>query len=119
MNAFLNFISQYWIFIILIIAIVVVGGYYIYHFYKTPSDEQIQKVKQWLLYAVMMAEKELGSKTGELKLEYVYNLFISKFPAVANMISFERFSSLVDEVLQKFEQIIEGNENIKNYVSRS
>ncbi|MFR6482019.1 MAG: hypothetical protein ACLUPD_10785 [Anaerotignum faecicola] len=45
--------------------------------------EQREKVKEWLLLAVTEAEKELGSGTGQLKLRYVYDLFLRRFPAVA------------------------------------
>ena len=45
-------------------------------FNKKSVQEQIDQVKEWLLYAVMAAEKELGSGTGALKLRFVYsNLF--------------------------------------------
>ena len=56
-----------------------------------PTNEQLKKVKEWLLWAVAEAEKELGSGTGQLKLRYVYDMFIVKFPSLAKIISFETF----------------------------
>ena len=67
-------------------------------FFKLPRESQIAKVKEWLLFAVMQAEKELGSGTGQLKLRYVYDMFVSKFPYLVQFVSFEFFSKLVDDV---------------------
>ena len=37
---------------------------------------QRKNIKEWLLYAVVEAEKNLGSKTGKIKLRQVYDEFI-------------------------------------------
>lgn len=78
----------------------------VYNFVKMGRAQQLNKVKQWLLYAVVEAEKELGSKTGQLKLRYVYNLFVSKFKMLSHIISFETFSMLVDEALDEMKDMI-------------
>lgn len=78
----------------------------VYNFVKMGRAQQLNKVKQWLLYAVVEAEKELGSKTGQLKLRYVYNLFVSKFKMLSYIISFETFSMLVDEALDEMKDMI-------------
>lgn len=44
-----------------------------------PSDKQLNKVREWLLYAVTKAEKELGGGTGQIKLRYVYDMFVARF----------------------------------------
>lgn len=77
-----------------------------------PSEEQITKVKEWLLYAVLEAEAEFGGGTGQLKLRYVYDLFLSKFPDIAKVITFATFSALVDEVLEDMRHILETNLDI-------
>ena len=78
----------------------------VYNFVKMGRAQQLNKVKQWLLFAVVEAEKELGSKTGQLKLRYVYNLFVSKFKMLSYIISFETFSMLVDEALDEMKDMI-------------
>ncbi len=112
----MEFLASYWFLIVIAIAIIAVGGYAIYTFIKRPTTEQITKVKEWLLYAVTEAEKELGSGTGQIKLRYVYDMFIVKFPWLAKTISFESFSVLVDEVLEKFKGLLEQNEKLQTYV---
>lgn len=113
----IEFIVNYWWLLVIAVAVIVVGGYALYVFIKMPTSSQILKVKEWLLYAVAKAEKELGSGTGQLKLRYVYDMFIAKFPHLVQAISFESFSLLVDEVLNKFRSMLETNKNVQQYVS--
>ena len=113
----MNFIINYWYIILIIIAAILVGGYMIYNFIKMPSGEQMKKVKEWLLYAVAEAEKELGGGTGEIKLRYVYDMFITKFLYLSKIITFEAFSSLVDEVLEEFKEMLKTNNNLDDYIN--
>lgn len=112
----IDFIVNYWWVLVIAVAVIVVGGYTLYVFIKMPKSSQIAKVKEWLLYAVAKAEKELGGGTGQLKLRYVYDMFIAKFPYLVQVISFESFSDLVDEVLDKFKDILSANKAIQMYV---
>lgn len=108
-----EFIHEYWYLVIAIIAIISMASITIYNWFKLPNNEQIEQVKQWLLYAVAKAEKELGSGTGQIKLRYVYNMFIAKFPAIALFLTFEEFSNLVDEALQELQELIDKNSSIE------
>ena len=98
--------------------VVLLGGiiYAAISFLRMPKSKQIATVKQWLIYACMEAEKLLGSKTGLLKLRYVYDLFVGKFPWLAQIITFEYFSSMVDEALETVRKQLESNKAIKNHV---
>lgn len=111
-----EFIVKNWYYLIILLAIVVVGVYLAVAFFKMPTNAQISKVKEWLLYAVAKAEKELGGGTGKLKLRYVYDMFIAKFPYLVQVISFESFSDLVDEVLDKFKDILSANKAVQMYI---
>jgi len=82
-------------------------------FLKLPRPEQLKKVKEWLLLAVIEAENHFGSETGKLKLRYVYDAFLFKFPWLAKVISFETFAGLVDEALEDMENLLA--ENIEVY----
>ena len=48
-----------------------------------------KKVKEWLIFACIQAEKTLGSGTGKLKLRTVYDMFINQFPFMNVLISFD------------------------------
>ena len=95
--------------VLAIVVIALIGiflGWHTVEYFKTFSkktkDEKLEIIKNWLLVAIAEAEKIYGAKTGSLKLSYVYDLFIQRMPDLAEMISFETFSSLVDEVLSDF-----------------
>lgn len=107
-----EFINEYWFLIVAAIAFVSVVAIKAYKWFKKPNSEQIRQVKEWLLFAVAKAEENLGSGTGELKLRYVYDMFVAKFPAIAIFINFEDFSIMVEEALQKFEELIQINPSI-------
>lgn len=112
----MNFIIENWYFIVLAVAVLIVSGIGIYTFINYPTNDKIKKVKEWLLYAVMEAEKEFGSSTGQIKLRYVYDLFIAKFPAISTVISFESFSLLVDEALEQFKKLLVSNKTLQEKV---
>ena len=86
-------------------------------FFGLPKEEQLAKVREWLLYAVTMAEKEYGGGTGKLKLRYVYDLFLSKFNWIAMIITFEQFSELVDKALEEMRPMLEQNGRVANIVN--
>lgn len=111
-----EWLANYWYLIITAIAIGAVAGIAIYRFIKLPTDAQLQKVREWLLYAVTIAEKELGGGTGKLKLRQVYDMFLTKFPWLAKVISFAVFSTLVDEALEEMRRLLHQNEQIQNFV---
>lgn len=116
MKDFLNFFIENWYFIVTAIVMVVMAGVICWNFFKLPAKEQMAKVKEWLLYAVTEAEKELGSGTGQLKLRQVYDLFVQRFPAVAAVISFDTFSGWVDEALEQMREMLAKNEQVAAYV---
>ena len=75
-----------------------------------------KKVKEWLVYACIQAEKTLGSGTGKLKLRTVYDMFINQFPSMSVLISFDTFSKWVDIALVEMREMIEQNEQIKEVI---
>lgn len=75
-----------------------------------------EKAKKWLLLAVTEAEKEFGSKTGILKLRFVYEQFISVFPLLSKFVTFEAFSEMVDDALTEMQHYIDTNMAIFEYV---
>lgn len=94
--------------ILIIVAIVIIAALFIVLAIKQPK-----KVKEWLLYAVIEAEKELGSGTGPVKLRSVYDMFITKFPKLSVFISFNTFSEWVDVALDYMEELLTDNKDVK------
>ena len=100
-----------------IIGIVGAAAYALYYFMNLGKEKQIQVVREWLLLAVIEAEKALGSGTGQVKLRYVYDLFISKFKYLSLIISFSQFSLLVDQALDTMRDMITNNKQVEGYIN--
>ena len=98
---------------IILIALV---GLTIKEFIELGKEKQLEKVKEWLLYACIMAEKKLGGGTGKVKLRYVYDLFVEKFSFLKLLVTFEQFSEMVDEALVKMREMLEKNPNVAMFV---
>lgn len=77
-----------------------------------------QGIIQALIYMTGKAEKELGSKTGQLKLRLVYNMFVARYPVLSKIIPFKVFSKWVDEALDTLKGLMESNDNIRYYIRR-
>lgn len=104
----------------LIVALAAVAGsiaFAIYKFAGLPTEQQVKNIKEWLLLAVTTAEKELGGGTGQLKLRYVYDMFVSRYPVAAKVVPFETFSTWVDEALENMKNMLKSNEAAREFVS--
>lgn len=105
-----------WTLLVVILGVFFVVYKYAKKFMGLPSDEQLKKVKEWLLYAVIEAEKTYSQGTGRLKLAATYAQFIKLFPNLVPLIPFELFSKMVDEVLVEMRKLLETNKDIEAYV---
>ena len=112
----INYLVENWVLVVVVAALVGVIVWSVMQFVKLPPSKQMEKVQEWLLWAVTVAESELGSGTGKLKLRYVYDMFVEKFPAIAKAISFEYFSSMVDKALEKMKEILNQNKQVARLV---
>lgn len=110
-NNVLTTIFENWYIIFGLIILVIAGFFYLL------KELSVKRVKEWLKYAVSIAEKELGTGTGQLKLRKVYDEFISKYPWISLLISFEKFSELVDEALEWMKKQMDDNKKINEFVS--
>lgn len=111
----MTFLIQNWFEILITIILATTLGFTAYAFLKKPADEKIKNVKQWLLGAVIIAERELQGGTGELKLREVYDAAIERFPFLI-VIPFSTFSLWVDEALVKMKELLETNPAIARFV---
>jgi|SRR5690606_24068541 len=113
----MEFIIDNWAVILgiaVLLIILVIGGI---AFLKQPREVQLAKVKEWLLYIVTEAERNMGDGTGQLKLRFVYDQFIIRFPQLSKVISFETFSMLVDEALEEMRHMLATNPKVAQIVS--
>ena len=78
-----------------------------------------KKAKKWLLLACLEAEREFGSKTGVIKLRYVYDMFLARFPVLSKFISFEQFDKMVNVALEEMKHLINTNMAVFNFVNNT
>ena len=113
---YIEYLAANWPSIIAILCMIVVVCMSIYKFLEKPTKEQLANVKEWLLWAVSLAEKELGGGTGELKLVQVYDHFTERFPVISACVSFKTFSGWVDEALVEMKRLLAENKDIKEVI---
>ena len=112
----MDFFINYWYIIMAVAALPAVAVLFVCRCFGLPRDAQLDKVREWLLWAVTEAEKNLGGGTGKLKLRQVYDLFVTRFPWLAKIVSFETFSSLVDDALDEMRAMLKSNTAVKALV---
>lgn len=110
------FLMENWYLFLAMMAVAAMIGLTAGKFLSLPTSAQIEKVKEWLLWAVTQAEAELGSGTGQLKLRYVYDVFVQRFPAAAKAISFDTFSLWVDEALEDMREMLKENKAVQDLI---
>lgn len=110
------FFFDYWPLIVAFFAIVFMAVVYVWRYAGLPTADQLDKVREWLLWAVTEAERELGGGTGQLKLRAVYDMFVQRFPSLARVIEFNTFSDLVDDALVEMREMLNKNDAVKAIV---
>lgn len=113
-----NWIVENWFLLVALVAGAGVGIGAIYYFAGLPTGKQKKKITEWLIWACIMAEKELQSGTGQLKLREVWNMFcaVPAFAVAAKLISFETFSGWVKDALALAKEMLVKNRNLAGYV---
>jgi hypothetical protein len=105
----MEFIIQNWYIALALIALGVVGTLTVQRFWTLPLSAKLDIVRNWLVWAVTRAERELGSGTGPAKLRYVYDLMAQRLPWATLIIPFETFKAMVDEALVIMREMAEKN----------
>ena len=102
----MDWLIQNWYYIVFVIFVVL----------GTTYGLMTGKAKEWLKYAVCIAEQEMGSGTGQMKLHKVYDMFVEQFPMFATIVPFNIFSKWVDLALEWMREQLEKNSNIKAFI---
>lgn len=111
----MEWLMNNWFMLVAVVAVLVVCVMATFKWLGKPTEEQIKNIKQWLLYAVIEAEQELGGGTGQLKLRQVYDMAIQRFKWLS-VIPFSTFSGWVDEALAEMKKMLAENEKIKELI---
>ena len=108
-------VNNWYVLVALFCILGAIVGFFMW-FFSLPTDKKKENVKQFLKKLVTEAEKELGTKTGELKLATVYAEAIKVFPWIASVVSFDTFKVWVDEALEWMNHQLETNPAFAKYV---
>lgn len=110
----MDFLKAYLPMILIAVVVFSLAAIYLADTMHKPKEEQIEELKKWLRWLVWQAEEYFGSKTGQLKLAYVYNLAVKQFPWIAYVMTYEEFDEkYVKEALKWLEEQLSKNPNIK------
>lgn len=112
----MNWLVENWYVVVGCLGLLTCMGVGVYLFINEPTDKKLKNLKEWLKWAVVEAEKALGSGTGQLKLRMVYDMAISKFGWLKNIVTFETFSKWVDEALIWMDKQLASNPIVKSMV---
>ena len=115
----MEFIMENWSVLAAALAAVAVIAAAVIRFLHSSRETQLAKVREWLLWAVAEAERDLGGGTGTLKLRQVYDRFVARFPWLARLVSFERFSALADDALAELREMLSANHAVKVLIEGS
>lgn len=66
----------------------------------------IKKIKAIVLELIIMAEKEFGNDTGEIKFEVVVGLIYYKMPILSNLISKKTVGSIINSAVEHLKDIL-------------
>lgn len=114
----MNFLIDNWYLVLAAVAVIIFIVVITLKWFSLPTATQIANIKEWLKWAVTEAEKELGSGTGQLKLRMVYDMAVANFDWIAKYVSFETFSTWVDDALEWLKTQLESNNSLKMMVEK-
>ena len=114
----MTWLIENWMVVFGLAVAVIIAVLVVYRFFGLPTEKQVEKIKEWLIWACIEAEKALQSGTGQLKLRQVYDMFcaVPAFSWVAKVISFDVFSEWVSDALITVKEMLVNNEALSTYV---
>lgn len=114
----MTWLIENWMVVFGLAVAVIIAVLVVYRFFGLPTEKQVDKIKEWLIWACIEAERALQSGTGQLKLRQVYDMFCSvpAFTWVAKLISFELFSEWVSDALATAKEMMINNKTLAEYV---
>lgn len=118
MKMIMEYLVENWYWIVGLAALVAVVICMLFRFLGMPTEKQKEKVREWMVWACIKAEKKLQSDTGKLKLREVYDMFcaVPAFKWVAIIISFKEFEEWLNDALVEAKQMLISNKALAEYV---
>ena len=114
----MDWLVENWFLIVALLSCVTVVICLVFRFLGMPTEKQKAKIKEWLIWACIKAEKELQSDKGKLKLREVYDMFcaVPAFKWLAIIISFKEFEEWLNDALVEAKKMLISNKALAEYV---
>lgn len=116
MKTTVTFLVEHWVDILVYATILAAIVLMIVKFLKLTPKQQLSRIQTVLLSLVTEAERALGTKTGKVKRAAVYSAVVKKFPVLSVIISESTFDKLLDDTLKQFQELLETNDQLYEYV---
>lgn len=110
----MEFLKAYLPMILIAVIVFSLAAIYVADTAKKPKEGQLKELEKYLRYLVWQAEEYFGSKTGQLKLAFVYYSAVEKFPWIAEIMTYEEFDEkYVKGALKWLKKQLDENPAIK------
>ena len=114
----MTFLLEYAEYILPVLIFIGGGVSALFRWRKLSAQKRYDQLRGWLLQAVVLAEREYGSGTGRMKLSTVYDKFCERFPWLAKVITFDKFSGYVDDALGEMSSMLQNNTALASIVEK-
>ncbi len=105
----LNWLVEYWFVIVVFVCVLFVLIVHIVKFLIMEPNKKLSFIKDTIFSLVLMAEKELGSKTGEAKLKLVITTFYKKYPFARFILPENKLIEVIEESVVEMKNILKKN----------
>ncbi len=105
----LNWLIENWFVIVVFVCVLFVLLVHIIKLFIMEPEKRLSFIKDTIFSLVLMAEKELGSKTGEMKLKLVITTFYKKYPFIRLILSENKLIDVIEESVVEMKNILKKN----------
>ncbi len=105
----LNWLIENWFLIVIFLCFFGKSIINTINFLLMEPNKRLLFIRENILNLVLKAEEQLGSKTGELKLKLVINLFYKKYPIARLIISETKLIEMIEESVTEMKNTLKEN----------
>lgn len=113
----MKFITENWFVIVAIAAMGGSIGYAIYTFCKMPPEKQLNKVREWLLYAVTTRKRNWEQEQEKSSCGMYMTCSWRGLTGLQRSSRSTCFSMMVDDALEQMKTMLEENEAAQKFVA--
>jgi len=109
----LNWLIENWFLIVIFLCFFGKSIINTINFLLMEPNKRLLFIRENILNLVLIAEKELGSKTGEMKLKLVITTFYKKYPFARLIFPENKLIELIEESVVEMKNILKYKEDLR------